>query len=87
MGVRDLKAHLSAHLERVKHGQTITVTERGKPVARLMPIEQLEPPPHLAALIAAGSVNWSGQRLRPMTPLPVAPGEKTVAEMVSEDRR
>jgi prevent-host-death family protein len=87
VGVRALKAHLSAHLARVKSGETVTVTERGRPVARLVPVEHAAVPPDLAALMAAGRVTWSGQRLRPLTPLPLAPGEKTVAQMVSEDRR
>jgi prevent-host-death family protein len=87
VGVRELKTRLSAHLARVKGGATITVTERGRPVARLVPVERVEPPTPVAALVAAGQVIWSGQRLRPMTPLPLAPGEKTVAAMVSEDRR
>jgi prevent-host-death family protein len=35
--VSDLKAHLSAHLGRVKRGEEILVTERGRPIARLVP--------------------------------------------------
>jgi len=87
VGVRELKASLSAHLARVKGGETIVVTERGRPVARLVPMERPGVPPDLAALIAAGRVTWSGQRLPSMTPLPIMPGNKTIAEMVSEDRR
>ncbi len=36
VGVRDLRDHLSAFLERVKAGETITVTEHGRPIARLV---------------------------------------------------
>jgi prevent-host-death family protein len=39
-GVADLKAHLSRYLERVKAGQEVTITERGLPVARLVPFER-----------------------------------------------
>lgn len=35
VGVRDLRDHLSAYLERVKAGEVITVTEHGRPIARL----------------------------------------------------
>ena len=38
MGVRDLKNRLSAHLDRVKGGEEIMVTERGRPIARLSPV-------------------------------------------------
>jgi prevent-host-death family protein len=37
VGVRDLRQNLSRYLERVKDGETLTVTERGHEVARLMP--------------------------------------------------
>jgi prevent-host-death family protein len=87
VGVRELKLRLSRHLARVKAGETITVTQRGRPVARLAPVEQATIPPDLAALMAAGKVSWSGRRLPPLTPRPMSPGTTTIAEMVSEDRR
>ena len=37
MGVRELRQNLSRYLERVKDGETLTVTERGHEVARLVP--------------------------------------------------
>lgn len=37
--VADLKAHLSAYLKKVKAGREVVITERGKPVARLVPIQ------------------------------------------------
>jgi prevent-host-death family protein len=37
VGVRELRARLSARLDRVQAGDEIVVTERGKPVTRLMP--------------------------------------------------
>lgn len=36
-GVAELKANLSAYLKRVKAGEEIVVTERGKVIARLIP--------------------------------------------------
>jgi prevent-host-death family protein len=38
-GVAELKAHLSEYLASVKQGEEVTVTERGRPVARLVPME------------------------------------------------
>lgn len=35
--IAEAKAHLSALLERVKAGEEIVITRRGKPVARLIP--------------------------------------------------
>lgn len=41
VGIRDLKNNLSRHLENVKAGETITVTDRGKPVAKIEPVREL----------------------------------------------
>ena len=37
-GVAELKAHLSQYLDRVRAGQEVVVTDRGRPVAKLVPI-------------------------------------------------
>ena len=37
-GVADLKARLSEYLARVKSGEEVLVTDRGKPIARLVPV-------------------------------------------------
>ena len=39
VGIRELKAKLSEHLQRVDEGETIIVTDRGRPVARLVPYD------------------------------------------------
>jgi len=39
VGIRELKAKLSEHVQRVTDGETIVVTDRGKPVARLVPYD------------------------------------------------
>lgn len=38
VGVRELRQNLSRYLDRVKAGEDLTVTERGRPVARLIPV-------------------------------------------------
>ena len=37
-GVADLKARLSEYLARVKSGEEVLVTDRGRPIARLVPV-------------------------------------------------
>ncbi len=37
VGVRELRQNLSRYLERIKDGETLTVTERGHEIARLVP--------------------------------------------------
>ena|SRR5689334_17281873 len=38
VGVRELRQNLSVYLDRVKAGESLTVTERGAEVARLVPV-------------------------------------------------
>jgi prevent-host-death family protein len=38
IGVRELRQHASRYLERVVRGETLEVTDRGRPVARLVPV-------------------------------------------------
>lgn len=38
IGVRELRQHASRYLARVAHGETLEVTDRGRLVARLVPV-------------------------------------------------
>ncbi len=38
-GIAELKAHLSEHLAAVRAGDELLVTDRGRPVAKLVPLE------------------------------------------------
>jgi prevent-host-death family protein len=64
VGVRDLKNRLSAHLDRVKAGEEIIVTEHGRPIARLSPLGA--DVDRMTALVNAGIVRaptTAGRRL------------------------
>lgn len=84
VGVRDLKNNLSRYLDRVQRGEEIIVTEHGKPVARLMTID--EPTDRLAALVASGVVRppKSRQRQRPTRRIKA---KGSVSDLVAEHRR
>ena len=56
VGLRELRHNTSEVLARVRHGETIDVTEYGRLVARIVPVEEREPVPVLDRLIAAGRV-------------------------------
>ena len=86
VGIRELKAHLSRHLKRVRSGARLTVTERGRSIASISPIDV---PADLAwahRLVAEGRAHWSGGK--PVgCPRPVrANGARTVSTAVLEDR-
>lgn len=88
VGIRELKQHLSAYVARARAGETVIITDHGKPVARLEPIQRDEPPAALRPLIDAGLILYKGPLLRDLPP-PIAmlPGEKTMTDYVSEQRR
>lgn len=49
VNVAEAKRHFSDLLGRVAYGkETITITRRGKPMAKLVPISAEDTPPHLA---------------------------------------
>ena len=50
-GIREVRQNLSALLEDVRKGREILVTDRGRPVARLVPVTdaQASPFPNLSA--------------------------------------
>ncbi|MEJ2737607.1 MAG: type II toxin-antitoxin system prevent-host-death family antitoxin [Anaerolineae bacterium] len=85
VGIRELKAHLSSYLRQVKAGATVVITERGKPVGRILPMSpSLET--RLQELAEAGLTAWNGHKLTPMAPVTRARGSQTVADLLLEDR-
>jgi prevent-host-death family protein len=83
--IRELKAQLSMYMRRVEAGETVTITRHGKPVGRIVPVEEtLEA--RLATLEQAGLLAWNGERLPPLTPVAETQGPVTVAELLVEDR-
>ncbi|WP_053205199.1 type II toxin-antitoxin system Phd/YefM family antitoxin [Jiangella muralis] len=56
VGLRELRHSTGAVLARVRRGETIDVTERGRLIARIVPVEDRSPGPVLAELIESGRV-------------------------------
>lgn len=52
VGVRELKNRLTRYLRQTKQGEEIVVTERGKPIALLMPIKAVKRAASLEARLA-----------------------------------
>ncbi|HMR50451.1 MAG TPA: type II toxin-antitoxin system prevent-host-death family antitoxin [Arachnia sp.] len=82
-GVRELRDHLSAHLAVVKNGETIVVTEHGKPVALLSPYRASS---RLAALIEQGIAHPPTAPRTRHLPSPVAAAEP-VSPIIAEQRQ
>lgn len=84
IGIRDLKAHLSEHLERVANGEVITVTSRGRRVAQIVPVLGSD---NLDRGLAEG---WITRQIeRPPEPVlrqrPLR-GTPTTTELITQDR-
>jgi prevent-host-death family protein len=82
VGIRELRNHLSRYLERVRHGNEVVVTDRGRAIARVIPVgaERV-----LDRLIAEGIVTPARQPKRRAAKPIKAQG--TVSDLVGEQRR
>jgi len=85
VGIRELKAQLSAYLRQVKRGATVVITDRGRPIGRIVPL-RLSLEGRMEELTTAGLVTWSGSKLGPRQPVATTRGRKTVSDLLLEDR-
>jgi len=86
IGVRELKAQLSRQLKRVQRGSRLTITDRGKPIAVLSPVEPQADAAWAWRMVAERAASWSGGKPRGLNPPVPARGKRT-SEGVIEDRR
>ena len=85
VSIRELKRRLSHYLRRAKAGEIVEITERGKPVGRIVPVAfSLEE--RIEAARRSGLVSWNGRKLKPLKPVVRLRAKRTVAELVVEDR-
>ena len=64
VGVRELKARLSHHLKRVQAGHSVTVTDRGRAIARIQPVEVPADNGWIMRMVAEGKASWGGGKLK-----------------------
>ena len=88
---RVLKDQLSGYLHRAEQGEQVIVTRSGKPVAALVPIDQVDPEDEqaiLADLARRGLVRLPETEKLLAIPKRRLPGRGlSAAEMVTQDRR
>jgi prevent-host-death family protein len=87
VGVRELRQNLSVYLDRVKAGETLEVTEHGRPVAQLGP-RQSTALSIVDQMIADGRITPATVDHRTIK-LPTAipdPGGRTLSEILQEMR-
>ena len=88
IGVRELNQDTSRVLERVQGGETIEITDRGRPVARLVPVG--DNATALTRLVASGRavapVSTGPVALPPVIGDPELDAAETLAAMRDEER-
>ena len=84
VGVKQLRDHLREWLEAVQRGEEITVTERGKPVARLIPTKGRST---YEQLVAAGIITPARLPKRPNAEYGQVTALGSISDIVIEQRR
>lgn len=82
VGIRELRNNLSHYLDRVRGGDELIVTDRGRAVARVVPMSRER---ILDSLIAAGIVTPAATKKR-RRPRPIA-AAGSVSDLVADQRR
>ena len=84
VGIRELKAHLSKYLRRVKKGEALSITEHGKPLATLAPSSSLKGA-KTWQMVYAGILDWEGGKPTGLKNRIPARGRRA-SDMIIEDR-
>lgn len=87
VGIREFKANLSAHLHRVESGERLTITDRGRAIATLEPIERREPAAWLKQLAVEGRVRLGRPGPVGTYPRVRLKGGVSASAAIIEDRR
>jgi prevent-host-death family protein len=95
VSVRELKGSLSRYLKRAAAGEDVTITSRGRPIARLVPAppQSITEEPSAAevrrrlAAIPGIILAKPGKPKGSSQPTVVRKGQKQIADIVIEDRR
>jgi prevent-host-death family protein len=83
VGIRELRADLSRFVKRVREGEEIVVTDRGKAVARIVPLDGER---KIDRLIREGVVIPAPRRTPRPLPKPIE-GAGPLSDIVLEGRR
>jgi prevent-host-death family protein len=83
IGIRELRQNASAVLRKVAAGETVEVTDRGRPVARIVPLNSERT---LDQLIAEGRASGAQGDLLGLEPAAAVKGERRLSDVLSEMR-
>ncbi|HKS49321.1 MAG TPA: type II toxin-antitoxin system prevent-host-death family antitoxin [Amycolatopsis sp.] len=85
VGLRELRHNTSEVLARVRHGETVDITEYGKLIARIVPVEERTMTPVMTRLVESGRARLATRpgyrpRMRP------GDGDNRLTDALSELR-
>ena len=87
---RELKNRLGRYLQMVREGHPVRITDRGKPIGCILPLEKQDESAELAQLsrlLASGGLTLGGGTLRRRwKPASLKPGP-SISDMIAEERR
>ena len=88
VGVRRAKINLSKLLKRVTQGQEVVITDRGKPVGRIVPVPQdhLSLDERIKKMEEQGPLGSMGKGRAMRLPPPLPAQEGIAQEFLQEDR-
>jgi prevent-host-death family protein len=83
VGIRELRQNASAVLRKVAAGETVEVTDHGRPVARIVPLHSERT---LDQLIAEGRATGAEGDLLALEPAVARKGEARLSDVLAEMR-
>ncbi len=88
VGIRDAKIHLSKFIKMVQNGSEIILTDRGRPVGKIVPIQAKELPlsSRIKKLEDMGVLEALPQKSQKKLPLPISVPNDIAQTMLKEDR-
>jgi prevent-host-death family protein len=89
VGIRGLRDALTTHLGRVRRGERLVITDRGHPVAMLLPYRRAGTRSRSERLTAALASGHVAPAERPLVkrPLPATGRGRRLSRLIVEDRR
>jgi prevent-host-death family protein len=87
VGIRELRQNATAVLRRVAGGEVIEVTDRGRAVARIVPMHEASPLEQLLAEGRASATTGDLLDIKPISPIKGKPLlSKILADMRADER-
>jgi prevent-host-death family protein len=84
IGLRELNQNPSRAVARVRAGESLLVTDRGKPILRMVP--EVEPPGVLSRLVAEGTASAPAEHGMPDLIPDLLPGLDSVTDVLLAER-